>query len=281
MFLDTFTIKKKIATAKEIFPRHNLDLSQTLLILQVFTGIKPAASFDYLKSPDDHPVINALNAFHLDFETLYKDGHKKIIFGKKQGVRELATIHDDVFCSNPDKKKFIKYGILLGYPSCCAKPGPFDFKPDLKNILLNSSADLPLIFHQPCSINCKQSTSQAKQALKVYHLFDTSISRKVLMLLKAPILRFNNTSYIRFNGYKLAKNVIFYQKLSPVLPNPIDENIDQQKMGEYIEFLEKLKSGDSVYFGSKNIFIFSRKNLISRSPYRLNRDYEVWNAKNK
>ena len=270
------TAQKRILMSKKYLIDNNLDIGDKLLILQVFSQIKPAASFDYIDNDNRKSLILAiLKKMHLYSQTIEFNNITKIIFGRKDNVSQLKWIHDDVF----NKVKSVEeYGRLLGYPSCCLRSN-IDPYTDEMNLLFNRYSSLPLIFHSPCSTDCKESVSLAKKVLKAYFLFDKKVCYHVISELKKPILKFNENMFIRFNDYKIRSNHLSYSYVSITVPSPIDEKTNKEKTDDVLEFFKKIKKGNLLYFNKDCLNIFYDEKLLAAKTFADNESYELLNFK--
>jgi hypothetical protein len=209
----------------------------------------------------------------LYFKVIEKEGITKILFGKKENVDRMNEIHDSVFKASPGNPMGREYGKLLGYPSCCAglKLSPYTKE---TNILFNRFSGTPLIFHSPCSNNCKKSIELAKKVLAAYYLFDKDIFTAVVAELKKPILKFSENLFAKFEGSSIENNKISYKSVDINVPSPID---GEEKDAEKTNFLEKLNQGDSLSFSKNSLKIFEGKTLIVDKKFASNEEYEILN----
>ncbi len=265
-------VKEKIVIARQYLLRNELDIGHRLLILQVFSGIKPAASFDYVDKEEEPKIIATLKAMGMYFRVIERKEATKIIFGKKANIDRMNKIHDSVFTSSPESLMVMEYGKLLGYPSCCISP---DLAPNTKktNVLFNRFSGTPLIFHFTCSDNCEKSIELAKKVLAAYFFFDKDIFASVVAELKKPILKFSENLFAKFDGYSVTGNRIRYGSVDISVVSPIDE---QEKCKEDADFLEQLRKGDSVSFFKNSLKIFKGENLITERKF-ANDTFEILN----
>jgi len=69
---DIILSKKRILLARTHFLNKNLNPENMLLILQVFSGVKPAASLDQVKEKNESRVMATLEEMGLDYKIIKK-----------------------------------------------------------------------------------------------------------------------------------------------------------------------------------------------------------------
>ncbi len=209
-----------------------------------------------------------------------KGEQKWLVISRNEKITEKLK----EFLCNDDFKKI---GVLLGYPKCCVEQlarGPeqkiiqnilrrtkgkpsyyvnniFNLQnrlrgrdaQDLKKITsLNAESggySYYLIFHTPCSYDCKESIKIGRKVFEVLKKFDPETARTTEKLLKKPILFFDNFHWITFNGFA-QKNDIFYQSISPPF-SLIEDRI-----------LEKIKKGDKISLKEEEVTVFNNGRVL-------------------
>lgn len=279
---------------KRCFEKFALPDIYKLLVLQVSSGIKNAATLDGIRG-DDLSLLSQINLLLNQFglcSRIVEQGHiLKVIFGRKEGdVFLLYALQDKVF---KEKRFQVKYGELLGYPACCTKQ--YRSRVRAKKSFLFTSMRLsdpvgaawaidyrfnilsktPLIFHMPCTRDCAASRSLAERAFRLYEAYDPVLARTILGFLKEPALVFNVENYVRFNG-RLARNRISYSGMQHVHrpcfadADGLFDNVATDNI------VQAIQGGDNISFHKEEFIVFRNKRLLKKVKY-ADQQFQVYN----
>ena len=253
-----------------------LNDAQRLFLLQITTGLKRSGVVDGLHRKDK-ALIGALRGLAsrcgltsavLDAGRLFK----VFVSREPRDARELARLYE-VPCEESgttslarERALVRRRGELLGYPSCCVarfllnpgltfferfarllgglgdKPGFVSFNP-----LLNFLSGAPLIFHIPCSKDCKASLHSAHAALGLYYLYDASVAQKLLSLLRSPVIIFQDDYWCRMSGI-FSRDVLRYVYLGMVDSNTVEGKRGARDRRYILETFRALRRGDRLVF---------------------------------
>lgn len=160
----------------------NLKIKLSLII----SGLKPNLTIEYFNKAYLYEIEQISKYFNLNYKFIEYPNFSKLIIGLKKGdVEELFFLEKKIFRESETSQNYhYRYGILMGYPPCCcsskrlkinysklkieknceSKNAGFAIK--IKNrvgVYYSSQNPWPwetcffsgLIFHTPCSPNCK------------------------------------------------------------------------------------------------------------------------------
>jgi hypothetical protein len=276
------------------FRNSPLNEAYKLLVLQVYSGIKNSATFDGVSGSDiklAKQIVSLLNSLGIYFRIIHKGGKLKIVFGARvPDVLLLYALQNKVFNENELNDE---YGRILGYPVCCIKQfmsrkgarksfiytstrfqkNPIEGRWVI-NYKLNILANIPLLFHMPCTSNCPESKILAEKVLKLYRAYDRVFIKSVVRFLRQPALVFNAENYVRFNG-ELAGNSICYSGIEHIHhPRLADgkASLENSKINRLVGVIRK---ADILLFNEKVFSIFKNKNLLKKVEYR-NRPFQFY-----
>ncbi len=182
---------------------------------------------------------------------------------------------------------FEKIGMLLGYPPCCVRQitktpekiavqdvlkrtrkkliyynnNIFNFQTKLKEkddknlkelqkINIDGREFYYLIFHIPCSYDCKRSAEIGRRTLKSLEKFNIDIASGAKEFLKKPILFLDDFHWVVFNGGAERCDTIFYSSIS--LPKSLIKN----------EIIRRIGRGNRIFLKKKNLTIFRGNEVV-------------------
>ncbi|MCM8796743.1 MAG: hypothetical protein NC923_02535, partial [Candidatus Omnitrophica bacterium] len=132
---------------------------------------------------------------------------------------------------------------------------------------LNILANIPLIFHMPCTPDCTASRILAGKVLKLYHDYSPVFIKQIVRFLRQPALVFNTENYVRLNG-KFAGNKIRYCGIEHVhYPYFADGNkrFENIRINQLVKTLSK---GNILVFDAVAFSILDNKDLLVTVEYR-------------
>ncbi len=277
----------------------SIDPAIKLFVLQVYTGIKQAGmleGFQKVETDKVSRILYFLKKLGIFYMSLPMDKNIKILFSRrKDTLSKLLHLHNRIFlpkCQAHETTISLldaRLGVLLGYPTCCAKRfaktethscllayrSSYVKIARVKNrwILpyqLNYMADIPLIFHTPCSLSCKASFSKASKILSIYEQYDPILSNQIKTSLKKPIIVFAYGHFIRLDGY-IKGHEIFYKNSTYVNPSCLETGQTRPCDNDIHIIAKYVKEGNMLRYSSRGINIFKDKTLIFKHGYSENR----------
>lgn len=279
-------IKQRAGRFKEVssHPRlKGLNEVHKLFILQVYSGLKRAGTFDGLGRTEKKTmgrILSLMDALDIAYQVKDSGNNVKIFFSKdRRTADDLSLLYPKVFKEN---SHHLSYGLLLGYPACCIRSYlskgrgrwllghlTFVFKRHIRDrkirlpFQLNMVADLPLIWHWSCGAGCRETNRLADRILKLYESYDRALAQGVLRSLKKPVLLFQNDSYVRFEG-SLRRNVLAYERVQYINPYLAEEGLSQAPY-RFTDVLGKLIArGDTLLLEGDSFQLGRRKKILFR-----------------
>lgn len=268
---------------KEILEKHpnwsRLHKESVFRLLLVENGIKRNCTIenvqiDYLDFFQE--VIDFLGLKSIFSE---KTGIPKIIIGnEREEVDEIHQLEERIFIDKRDNEKEIfRYGVLMGYPSCCCKKsskGLRNYDQNLKNTPgyhyycqnpwpWQLSYIEPLVYHIPCSPNCAESIkigediSNARKSF--FPEFDTSYPPKVH---PSYVLDFSENLRVCFRGQEdesgsIKVTRILVKKLFPHIENTtLSQNLKKE-----IYFAKKIGKNGTLTIKEDQIIFRNNSNI--------------------
>ncbi len=215
-------------------------------------------------------------SFYVDFiETGHNGVYDIYVSDSKEIIEKIKDIFSpmskyDIFY----KEKYL--GLLLGYPSCCVKnfikvykkenKYPFNYflhiVKNTKNVFdfrLNSfTKPNTLIFHYPCSNNCRRSVKKVNELLHIIKNTDNKYYTTLIELLHRPVVYWDETNFIIFKG-NVVENKIIYNEAIFSRRDTFDAKDNPNFIYEYKNFLER---GNVVEVNENNIKILRNNRLL-------------------
>lgn len=185
----------------------------------------------------------------------------------KKSAREAKQIEYDIFLKKEiSYKKPLRFARLMGYPKCCfdswwelrgvhspAETGQVEYRASKRtegefSFYLNNliRGDYYLIAHHPCSYQCQPSIKYAKKVLGAIKAVDPLVAKKIVTLLKFPVIKFlKRGRYLRLiDGHLINGQSVIYRTCEG------DES-----------FIQKFIKGNKLQIEKDRIKIF-RDNLL-------------------
>lgn len=246
---------------------------KSLEILYILEGIKPVARimvkeenkqriFDFFKENNLNYSISDFKVIKQDKDKAYSDKGIKVSIDSKEKGYFFVYVSKDKEKAEEAKKleaenKHKEFGILLGYPECCAEFFEKHYDEESKkqndftlSTLKNSDGfqfpfytniaprhfDIALLNHFPCNFNCKDSIELAKKHLEIIQKHDKEAAEVIKGMLKGAIIytETNGTFLLRYP--KLEYNRLYYKGVMGSVNNQLSESL---KNAEYIEIVKK------------------------------------------
>lgn len=218
---------------------------KALEILCVINGVKPAARIlvkegkigvvgDFLGKNGLHYCTSDFKLLKTD-EGQYSDSGLRVSLNdKREGYYVMYIAKDsgktDVIKRLEEGNDHYNLGIALGYPECCCRffcdnfskgnedltlgmlknSGGFSF--DFRNNIAMRHFDVSLLFHFPCSFECKESVKTAQGNLDALKADNSEYYRIFEGMLKGAVI-YSNSNVILLRRASLKGNRIYYNGL--------------------------------------------------------------------
>ena len=176
-----------------------------------------------------------------------------------------------------DLINMLNFGELLGYPDCCVKffctklmdtevgarkpyiiykntKGKPSFYCNNNLHLLAHLSRYSLIWHFPCSFDCRKTIRNSKKLLDVIREEEPEYAEKIEYYLKLPLLVFRDRRVMAFEGSMKGRKITYSDCIFGGLTQPIDET----KIYKFRWF----KEGDMVEVTKNEILIFKEGKLL-------------------
>ncbi len=246
---------------------------KSLEILYILEDIKPAARL-MVREGDEEGMFGffkekGLNYSASDFKVVkqekdkaYSDRGIKVAIDSEEKGHFFVYVSKDKELAERAKtlereNRHREFGILLGYPECCAEFFEEHYKEESKKqndftlaSLKNSDGfqfpfytnigarhfDIALLNHFPCNLNCEHSIELAKKHLEIIEKHDIEAAEIIKGMLKGAIVYTETNGVFLLREIKLEHNRLYYKGVMGSLNNQLSESL---KNAEYIEVLGK------------------------------------------
>lgn len=246
---------------------------KSLEILYILEDIKPAArimlreddkekAFGFFKEKNLSYSVSGFKVVKQDKEKAYSDkGVKVPVDSEEKGYLFVYVSKDKGKAEKARKleeeERHKEFGILLGYPECCAgffeenyseeskKQNDFTLA-SLKNsdgfqfpFYTNVAArhfDIALLNHFPCSFNCEKSIELARRHLDVIEKHDRWAAEVLTGMLKGAVVYTEDSGVFLLRYPNLEHNRLYYKAVMGSVNNQLSESL---KNAEYIEIIKK------------------------------------------